>query len=68
MDNDADIVYSHTGHDVINYFLAEVVAKKTVKNAASDGFGSNLSGSAFCLPHQMAGFLFPFSNADGILK
>ena len=26
--------------------------RKTAENAASDGFGSNFSGTAFCLPHQ----------------
>ena len=46
----AYIVYSHTGYYVTNYFRSEVTAKKTVENAASDGFGSNLSGAVFCLP------------------
>ena len=32
--------------------------KKTAQNAASNGFGSKFSGAAFCLPHQLVGFLF----------
>ena len=54
----ADLVYSHTGYDVTSYFrpaFAEV--RKMVKNAASDGFGSNCSFAAFCLPHQLMGIL-----------
>ena len=31
--------------------------KKNGRNAASDGLGSNLSGLAFCLPHQLVGVL-----------
>ena len=38
---------------------SSIEVRKTVENAASDGFGSNLSGgAAFCLPHQLAGILF----------
>ena len=33
--------------------------KKMAENAASDGFQSNFSGTAFCLPHQVVGILFP---------
>ena len=52
----ADIVYSHTGYDVTSYFHQS--SQKTAANAACDGFGSNFSGAAFCLPHQLVGFLF----------
>ena len=31
--------------------------KKTVQNAAYDGYESNVSGAAFRLPHQLTGFL-----------
>jgi hypothetical protein len=34
--------------------------KRSVQNAASDGFGSNFSGAPFCLPHQLVGFLLAF--------
>ena len=37
--------------------------EKTVQNAASDGFGSNFSGAAFCLPHQLVSFLFSFPSS-----
>ena len=36
-----DIVYSHTGYDVIIYFPSEVIAKQTVENTTFDGFGRN---------------------------
>ena len=32
--------------------------EKPAENAASEGFRSNFSGTAFCLPHQVVGFLF----------
>ena len=32
--------------------------EKTVHNVASYCFGSNYSGAAFCLPHQLVAFLF----------
>ena len=33
--------------------------RKPADNAASDGFGSNFNGTAFCLaPNQLVGFLF----------
>ena len=55
----ADIVYSHTGQGVTSYFrLAFIDVLKTAENAASDGFGSNFSDVAFCLPHQSVGFVF----------
>ena len=34
-----------------------LLAKKTVKNAASDGFGSNFSDAAFCLAQPIGGLL-----------
>ena len=37
--------------------LASQKFEKTVQNAASDGFGSKFSGAAFCLLHQLVGFL-----------
>ena len=33
----------HTGYDITNYFRSEVIATKTVENAASDGFRCNFS-------------------------
>ena len=51
-------VDGHTGYDVTNYFrpaFAEV--RKTAENAASDSFGSNFSGAAFCLPQQLVSLL-----------
>ena len=40
-----DVLYSHIGYDVTNYFWSEVRPKenKTVKNTASVGFGLNFS-------------------------
>ena len=37
-----DIVYSHTGYDVIIYFRSEVKRKKTVENIASNVFVWNV--------------------------
>ena len=34
-------------------FPNEDIANGTAKNAASDGFGSNFSDVAFCMPHQL---------------
>ena len=34
--------------------------RKTAENAASDGFESNSSGAAFCLPHQLVGVLLSY--------
>ena len=52
MDNHIDLLYSHTGYDVINYFRSDVIAKKTIENAAFDGFGWNFlrTDEAKCLP------------------
>ena len=45
-------------YDVTSHVQSAFIeVRKTAENAASDGFGSNLSGTAFCLPHQMVGFL-----------
>ena len=38
--------------------IAIIEVWKTAENAASDSFGSNFSGAAFCLPYQMVGILF----------
>ena len=40
-----------TGYHVPSYFWSAFVEvrKKTAENAASDGFGSNFRGAAFCL-------------------
>ena len=44
-------VDNNTGHDVTIYFRSEVIdVRKTAENDASDGFGSNSSLAAFCLP------------------
>ena len=38
--------------------MTEVIdVRKGAENDTSDGFGSNFSGAAFCLPHQMVGIL-----------
>ena len=58
----ADLVCSHTGYDVISYFRSKF--EKTAENAASDGFESNCSGVAFCLPHQLVGVLFFLWSAN----
>ena len=34
--------------------------KKTAENAASDGLGSNFSGVAYCLSHELVGVLLIF--------
>ena len=54
----ADIVYSHSGYDVISYFQSAFIkVRKTAKIAPSDadGFGLNFSGAALYLPHQLVG-------------
>ena len=44
---------------LFSYFRLEVIeVRKTVENAASDGFRLNCSCAAFCLPHQLVGFFF----------
>ena len=59
MDIQDDLVFSHTGYDVTSYFrLAFMEVRKTTENATFDGFGSNISGAAFCVPHQLVGILF----------
>ena len=58
----ADLVYGHTGYDVTSYFRSVFTeVRKTAEKADSDGFESNFSGTAFCLPHKLVGILF-FSN------
>ena len=37
------MLYIRTGYDVTNYFRSEIIAKKTVENAASNDFRWNLS-------------------------
>ena len=38
-DIQADLVYSHNGYDVTSYFRSAFIeVRKTVENAASDGF------------------------------
>ena len=59
MDIHTDPVYSRTGYSVTSYFWSAFVeVRKTAVNAASDGFGSNFSGAAFFLRHQLVGILF----------
>ena len=59
----ADLVYSNTGYDVTSYFRSAFTEfRKTADNAASDGFGLNFSGAAFCLPHHLVGILFKFDQ------
>ena len=51
-------VYNHTGYDITSYFRSAFIeVGKPAENAASDDFGSNFSGAAFCLPHQLVGIL-----------
>ena len=46
------------GYDDISYSDRDLwMFEKTAQNAPSDGVGSNFSGAAFCLPHQLVGFL-----------
>ena len=46
--------FSHTEYHIISYLQsADIeVRKKTAENADSHGFGSNLSGAAFCMPNN----------------
>ena len=41
-ENHADLVYSLTEYDVISYLWSAFMFEKTIENATSDGFGSNL--------------------------
>ena len=64
----ADLPYIITGYDITNYFRSEATAKKTVENAASDGFRWNLSRKVYARitkfhavvrdnwPHKLAGY------------
>ena len=57
----ADLVYSHTRCGVISCsWSAFIEVWKTVENAASDGFGSNLSGVTFYQAQPIDGFLLYF--------
>ena len=57
-DIQAELIFSH-----ISYFQSGFIdVRKRPTNAASDGFGSNFSGVAFCLPHQLVSFLFTFDE------
>ena len=59
MDIHADRIYGHIGYDVTSYFRSAFVkVRKTAENAASDGFWSIFSGTAYGLPHQLVGLLF----------
>ena len=53
----ADLVYSDNGYDVISYFQSKF--EKNSRKCPSDGFRSNFSSAAFCLPHQLVGVLIP---------
>ena len=40
-------MYSHAGYDFTSYFRSTFIeVRKTAENAASDGFGLNLSGGS----------------------
>ena len=53
-----DQFYSLAGYDVTRYFRSSFIeVERTAENAASDGFGSHLSGTAFCLDQPTGGFL-----------
>ena len=39
--------------------------EKNGRNTASDGIWSNVNGAAFCLPHQLVGFLLRFIATIG---
>ena len=55
----ADLFFSHIGINIISYFWSSFIEfRKKNENAASDGFGSNLSGAVICLLNQLLGFLF----------
>ena len=54
----ADLGNGHTAYDVTDYFRSAFIeVRKTAENAATDGFGSNFNGAAFCLA-QSIGRLF----------
>ena len=63
----AGLLYSRTRYDVTSYFrFALIKIRKTAENAACDGFGSKFSGAAFCLPHQLVGFLLRILRSKSI--
>ena len=67
MDILADLIYSRTGYDVTSYFRsASIEVRKMAENAASDGFGTNFCGAAFCsiLVHLLVGFLLNITSAS----
>ena len=46
----ANLAFTYTGYDAISYFRSAFIdVRKTEENFASDGFGSNFIGAAFCL-------------------
>ena len=57
-----DILINRAGYDVTNYFRSEATAKNLPKNAAWDGFGSNSSAAAFCLPTNWCASCFNVSE------
>ena len=60
--------YGHTGYEVTSYFRSAFTeVRKTAENTASDGFGSNFSAAALCLPHQLVAILF-FSESYSSAK
>ena len=54
----ADLVYSHA-EMTLSLLPVGICgsSKNLAHNAAFNGFWSNFSGAAFCLPHQLVGFL-----------
>ena len=60
------LVNGHTEYDITsNFRSAFIEVRKPAENAASDGFGSNFSDAAFCLPHQMVGILLLLDAYNG---
>ena len=55
----ADLVNGR--HDTTSYFrMAFIGVRQTAENAPSDGFVSNFSGAAFCLPINWGLLVFLF--------
>ena len=65
---DADLVCSHTGHDVACYFRSVFIkVRKIANDATSNNFGSDFSGVAFCLAQPMGGLLVRYCTCTCVL-
>ena len=52
MDTHADLVYSHTGYDVISYIQSAFIKVRKTAKYAFNGFGLNFCGAVFCMPQN----------------